>query len=91
MRRLRSSLAVLGVLLALAVVLNPSPDRHRAKLRAAVAERSPIAGALGIGAAFAFASSYHSLGVASYTTVGGRTATVGAFGLVFALDATRQR
>ena len=39
--------------------------------------------AVGVGALTAFASSYHSLGVASYTTVGNRTVSWGAFGVVF--------
>ena len=68
---------------ALAFVLNPSADQHRAKIKAAVAERSPLAGALGIGALAAFASTYHPLGVASYTTVNGKTVSWGAFGMVF--------
>ncbi|AEG92018.1 hypothetical protein [Ramlibacter tataouinensis] len=84
-------LAVAGVLLAAAALLNPSPDRHRAGLRQSVAERSPLAGALGIGAVAAFASRYHTLGVASYTTVGDRIATIGAFGLVFTLNASPAR
>ena len=74
---------VAGAVVALAFVLNPSADQHRAKIKAAVAERSPLAGALGIGALAAFASTYHPLGVASYTTVNGKTVSWGAFGMVF--------
>jgi len=55
---------------ALAVVLgfalNPSPERHRATIKDAIAERSPMAGVLGVGILTAFVSSYHSLGVLSY-------------------------
>ena len=40
----------------------------------------------GVGALAAFASNYHSLGVASYTQAGDRTLSVGAFGLVFVLQ-----
>ncbi len=69
-----------------AIVLNPSGDAHRAKLRSAIAERSPVAGALGINALTAFASTYHSVGVASYTKVGDKLATVGLLGLVVVLD-----
>jgi hypothetical protein len=68
---------------AAAFLLNPSPEQHRAKIKAAVAERSPLAGALGIGALQAFVSTYHPLGVASYTTVDDRVVSVGAFGMVF--------
>jgi hypothetical protein len=73
---------VLATLLALAFLLNPSPDRHRAKIKQAIGERSPMAGALGLGSLAAFASTYHSLGVASYTTAGDRTLSWGAFGVV---------
>ena len=77
------SIAVTAIVVALAFALNPSPEQHRAKIKAAVAERSPIAGALGVGALAAFASTYHPLGVASYTTVNDRTVSWGAFGMVF--------
>jgi len=76
--------AVIGVLsvLVLALALNPSAEQHRAQIKAAIAERSPIAGALGIGSLTAFTSTYHSLGVASYTTANDKTISVGAFGVV---------
>lgn len=74
-----------GALVAAAFVLNPSPEQHRAEIRQAIAERSQLAGLLGIGALTAFASTYHPLGVASYTTVNGRTVSIGAFGMVFVL------
>ena len=76
--------AVIGVLsvLVLALALNPSAEQHRTQIKAAIAERSPIAGALGIGSLTAFASTYHSLGVASYTTANDKTVSVGAFGVV---------
>ena len=76
--------AVIGVLsvLVLALALNPSAEQHRARIKATIAERSPIAGALGIGSLTAFTSTYHSLGVASYTTANDKTVSVGAFGVV---------
>ena len=74
-------IAVLSVLV-LALALNPSAEQHRARIKATIAERSPIAGALGIGSLTAFASTYHSLGVASYTTANDKTVSVGAFGVV---------
>ena len=77
-----ATLIVAVAVLALAFVLNPSPDKHRAKLKAAVAERSQLERLLGIGQLTSFASRYHSLGVASYTTVGDEVVSVGAFGLV---------
>lgn len=79
-----------GALVAAAFVLNPSPEQHRAEIRNAIAERSQLAGLLGIGALTAFASTYHPLGVASYTTVNGRTVSIGAFGLVFVLQPSEQ-
>ena len=76
---------------AAAFVLNPSPEQHRAKIKEAIAERSPLAGALGIGALTAFTSTYHPLGVASYTTVDERTVSVGAFGFVFVLEQRQEK
>lgn len=73
-------------LTAAAFLLNPSPEQHRDKIRQSVRERSPLAGLLGVGALTAFASSYHSLGVASYTTVQDKTVSVGAFGIVWVLE-----
>lgn len=75
-----------GIAVALAFVLNPSPEQHRAKIKHAIAERSPLAGALGLGALTAFTSTYHPLGVASYTTGNDRVLSFGAFGVVFVLN-----
>jgi len=80
------SAVVTAAVIGVAFLLNPSPDQHREKIKAAIAERSPVAGALGLGALAAFTSTYHPLGVASYTTVNGRTASVGALGMVFVMD-----
>ena len=81
LRRPLVTLAVVAAVLAAAVALNPSPERHRAEIRQAVAERSPLAGLLQLGSLAAFLSSYHSIGVASYTTADGRLLSVGAFGV----------
>lgn len=81
------ALAALAVVVALAAVSNPSAERHRVQIKAQVAERSPLAGALGVGALAAFVSNYHSLGVASYTSIRGKTVSVGFMGMVFVLDA----
>lgn len=76
--------AVTVAVLALATVLNPSPEQHRARIKEAIAERSPLAGAVGIGALTAFTSTYHPLGVASYTTtLDDRVISIGVFGVVF--------
>lgn len=85
-KRLFSTILVLAVLVVLAFVLNPSPERHREKIKEAIAERSPLAGALGVGALAAFASNYHSLGVASYTKAGDKVLSVGFMGMVFVAD-----
>jgi hypothetical protein len=77
------SIIAAAAVLVLAVVLNPSPEQHRTKIKEVIAERTPIAGALGLGALTAFTSTYHSWGVASYTTVNDRTVSVGAFGIVY--------
>ena len=79
------SSAVLVV--ALAFVFNPTAQKHREAIRAAVSDRSPVAGALGLGALTAFTSTYESWGVCSFTSVNGRTVSVGAFGVVHVRDA----
>jgi predicted flap endonuclease-1-like 5' DNA nuclease len=76
---------------AAAFVYNPSAEQHRAQIKAAVAERSPLAAVLGIGALTAFTSTYHPLGVVSYTTVNNRTVTVGALGMVFVLQPSPEK
>lgn len=75
-----------AALVVLAVLLNPSPERHRERIRQAIGERSLLAGALGLGSLAAFASTYHSLGLGSYTTAGDHTLSVGAFGMVVVLQ-----
>ena len=85
----RSSLItaiVAAAVTAGAFLLNPSPETHRARIKDAVAERSPLAGLLGVGALKAMTSEYHSLGVASYTTLNEHTLSVGALGVVFVLQ-----
>lgn len=79
--------AVVAVaVVALAFLLNPSPERHRDRIKEAIVERSPLAGALGVGAITAFTSNYRSLGVASYATVHDRVVSIGAFGVVLVGD-----
>jgi hypothetical protein len=73
----------LAAVLALAVALNPSAERHRTKISETLAERSSVARVLALGSLAAFASNYHSLGVASYTTVGDRTLSIGLMGVVY--------
>lgn len=89
MKRAAIALAILAAVLLAAVALNPSPERHRDKIRSVIADRSPLAGALGIGALAAFASNYHSVGVASYTTAGDKTLSFGFLGMVFVSDNLR--
>lgn len=73
----------LAVAAAIAFVSNPSPERHREQLKQAIAERSQLLALLHIGDVAAFASTYHTLGVASYAKVGDRVVSVGAFGIVY--------
>ncbi len=75
-----------AALILLAIALNPSPDAHRSKIKAEMAARSQLAGLLRLGDLTAFASTYHSVGVASYTTVNDRWVSAGAFGWVFVTD-----
>jgi len=85
MARSRSTLApivITAAVVAAAFVFNPSPERHRLKIKEAMAQRSSIARVLSLGSVAAFASNYHSLGVASYTKVGDRVLSVGFMGYV---------
>lgn len=74
------------VAVGLGFSFNPTPEQHHEKIKQAVAEKSQLAGALGLGSLAAFATSYHSLGVASYTELNGKTLTVGAFGVVMVIQ-----
>ena len=80
------ALPAVAALVAPAPLPNPSAERHLRQTQKTLAERSPLAGALGLGALAAFVSNYHSLGVASYTSIRGRTVSVGFMGMVFVLD-----
>lgn len=91
MKKAMTFVAVIGVALLAAVALNPSADRHRQQIKNAVADRSPVAGLFGVGALTAFVSDYHSWGVASYTSINGRTVSVGVLGMVFVLDHRKER
>ena len=81
-----SVVAGVALLLALALALNPSAEKHRAKIKDAIAERSQLNKALGVGHMTAFVSKYHSVWVGSYTTVNDKVTSVGAFGMVFVSD-----
>jgi hypothetical protein len=74
---------VLGIVVVGAFALNPSADQHRDKIKSVIAERSPLEGILGLGQLTSLVSKYHNLGVASYTTVGEKTASVGVLGMVY--------
>ena len=78
-----ASIVVTAGVIALAFVLNPSPERHREKIKEVIAERSQVERILGIGVLTSFVSKYHSLGLASYTTVDEKITSVGAFGMVY--------
>ncbi|MFH1659629.1 MAG: hypothetical protein ABIG35_09980 [Pseudomonadota bacterium] len=77
------TLIAIAIAIALAFALNPSAEKHRDKIKTAIAERSQIERILGIGQLTSFVSTYHSLGVASYTTVNEKVTSIGVFGLVF--------
>lgn len=81
-----TALLVAGALLALAFALNPSPEKHRARIKDAIGERSQLQRVLGIGHLTSFASTYHSLGVVSYTTVNEKVTSIGVMGMVFVPD-----
>jgi hypothetical protein len=83
-KSLKSMVAV-AACLVLAVALNPSADKHRATIKDTIAERSQLENLLGVGSLTAFASKYHSFGVASCTTLNDELLSVGAFGIVIVI------
>ena len=81
--RLVRNTIIVAVILVAAIALNPSKRRHDDALRKKVADRSPIAGMLGLGRVMSWTTSYHSLGVASYTKSDDRVISIGALGVVW--------
>lgn len=75
--------SITGAIAIAAFALNPSAEKHRNQIKTSIAESNQLAGLLGVGALAAFASSYHSIGVASYTNIGEKTITFGLLGMVF--------
>lgn len=80
------SLIVLAVAAVLAFASNPSPERHREKIKETLSQRNQLSQVLGIGALTAFVSNYHSVGLGSYSMVNGKLVSVGAYGMVFVLE-----
>jgi hypothetical protein len=80
------SILIAAAVVALAFILNPSPERHREKIKELVAQRSLLQRTFGVGQILAFASVYHSVGVASYTKVDERTTSIGFMGMVFVME-----
>ncbi|MCB1930430.1 MAG: hypothetical protein KDH17_20635 [Rhodocyclaceae bacterium] len=78
--------ALAVAVVAAALALNPSPETHRETISRALSSRSEIASLLRLGRVTAFFSEYHSLAVASYTTVNGEVVSIGAFGYVHVRD-----
>lgn len=76
----------LAGLLLLMLLLNPSADRHRKAIQDNIDNASLFERTLGLGAVTAFMARHESLGLASYTTVNGKLASVGVLGLVFVID-----
>lgn len=81
-----ATVVITAAVTAALFLLNPSPEHHRRKIQQVIAERSPLAGVLGIGALTAFTSTYHPLGIASYTTANDRVVSIGAVGMVWVLE-----
>lgn len=74
---------VVATVLIVSFALNPAADQHRERIESDISERSPLEGMLGLGQLTSFASKYHNLGIASYTTVGDKTVSVGALGIIY--------
>ena len=89
MSTLIRSLVIVLALIGAASLLNPSAEKHRQKIKEAVAERSQLAALLRLGDLTAFVSSYHSLGFASYTKADNELLSVGAFGIVYVTEPSK--
>ena len=74
-----------------AYIAHPLHKAAGAAFKEAIAERNQLAGMFGLGALAAMASTYHPLGVASYTTVNDRTVSVGALGMVFFIQPSPEK
>lgn len=73
------------VVLVIAALLNPDKTKHDAAIRQQVKKQSPVASLLGGGRLASWIADYHSLAIASYTTIDGDVVTIGAFGIAVAL------
>ena len=80
--RSSASALVLLVLLGLLALTNPDKPKHDQAIQQTVKQRSPIASLFGAGRLASWAAEYHSVGIASYTTIDGQLATIGVFGIV---------
>ena len=80
------SLAAICTLAIPAVMFNPTADKHRETIQEVLAGRSQFNRCLGVGTLTAFMSNSHSVGVASYTIVNDKVASIGMFGMVFVTE-----
>ena len=70
----------------IAFVLNPSGEKHRAKIKENTANQSSLLGVIGVGQYKALVSRYNSYGVFSYTKIDDQIATVGFLGAIFMIN-----
>ena len=82
---------LLGLLVVLAAatllaVTNPSESTHRKAIATQFNEERPLAGAVGLGAIGAQVPEYHSVVLASYTTVGNEITSIGLLGMAWTVD-----
>lgn len=83
--RRRWNWGVPGLLLPLALVLNPDEARHRQTLREAIDANHPVTAGFDVQERADPPMSYHSAGVLSWTRHDRALTTVGAFGQVAAV------
>lgn len=79
-----SSRAIIFVLaiIALAALSNPPKQRHDKVIREQVRKSHPVLSLFGGGRLASWVAGYHSVGIASYTTIDNEVVTFGAFGIV---------
>ena len=67
MKKVRNILIVLGVLIVIALITNPSFDKHKERIQQKFEEQNPVTGMLGMGKVMINLLQYKNYYVYSYT------------------------
>ncbi len=78
-----------ALFVSLAIALNATVEPHRDRIKEAIAKPSTAAAVLRLGSLKAFVSNYHTLGVATYTTINDKIKSFGLLGMAFVSDSNQ--